>query len=234
MNFLSSSFHLLLEQPLFNILIFIYNLPFVVDIGFAIIILTILIKFIIYPLNSKAIRSQKRMAQLDSKIKEIKEKHKDDKSAQAEATMNLYKEEGINPFGGCLPLLIQLPILLALFRVFIAGFQGEQLERLYPFVQNPEVVDIMFLGVINLSESFWFIALLAGALQFIQIKMTAPKSKKKSDMALAMQKQMQIFMPAFTVFILFQLSSAVGLYWITTTLFTIFQQKIIFKKNGQD
>ncbi len=228
-------FYTFLHQPIFNVLIFIYNIPLVKDIGLAIIILTVLIKIVIYPLNSKAIKSQKELAKLNPKIKDIQEKYKDDKSAQGKATMELYKKEGVNPFAGCLPLLIQLPILLALFRVFLAGFELEQMQGLYSFIQSPGEINTLFLGIIDLSNSYWFIAITAGILQFIQVKMMSPAlSKKKKDMASAMQKQMQYFFPAFTVIILFNLSSAIGLYWITTTVFTILQQKLILKKNGRD
>ncbi len=228
-------FYTLLHQPLLNALIFIYNIPFIRDIGLAIIVLTIIIKFIIYPLNSKAIKSQKQLSQLNPEIKKIQEQYKDDKAAQGKATMEFYQKQGINPLGGCLPMLIQLPILIALFRVFLAGFKPEQMEGLYNFVANPGLINTTFLGFIELTEPFWFIAVLAGVLQFIQVKMTSPPvPKKQKDIAATMQKQMQYFFPAFTVMILFSLSSAIGLYWIATTVFTILQQKVIFKKNGQN
>ncbi len=226
-------FYTLLHQPLFNALIFIYNIPFIRDIGFAIIILTIIIKFFIYPLNSKAIKAQKQLSQLNPEIKKIQEQYKDDKAAQGKATMEFYQKQGINPLGGCLPMLIQFPILIALFRVFLAGFGGEQMEGLYGFISSPGSINTTFLGFINLTEPFWLIAILAGVLQFIQVKMTSPPSpKKQKGMAANIQKQVQYFFPAFTVMILFSLSSAIGLYWIVTTVFTIFQQKIILKKNG--
>ncbi|MDD5606649.1 MAG: YidC/Oxa1 family membrane protein insertase [Candidatus Pacebacteria bacterium] len=226
-------FYIILHQPLFNALIFIYNTFAFKDIGLAIIILTIIIKFIIYPLNTQAIKSQKKLTQLAPQIKEIQEKYKNDKAAQGKATMELYQKQGINPFGGCLPLLIQLPILIALFRVFLAGFEPETMQGLYSFVQNPGQINTLFLGFIDLASPFWLIAVLAGVLQFLQVKMTTPSvPKKQKDMASLMQKQMQYFFPAFTITILFQLSSAIGLYWIITTVFTILQQKIIFKKNG--
>ena len=103
---------------------------------------------------------------------------------------------------------------------------------LYNFVSNPGAIDSTFFGIINLSQPNIVLALLAGIFQFIQVKMSAPKikSNKSSGFAGQMQKQMQYFMPAFMVLILFRLPSAVGLYWLTTTLFTIVQQYCIFKK----
>ncbi len=224
-------FYTILYQPIFNILIAIYNFPFVGDIGLAIIFLTVLIKVVIYPLNSKAIKSQKELATLNPEIKEIQKKYKDDKAAQGKATMELYKEKGINPFSGCLPLLIQLPILITLFRVFLAGFGPEQMEGLYSFINNPGIINTSFLRIIELTEPNFVIAFLAGFLQFIQIKMTSPNiSGKTKDIANIMQKQMKYAFPLFTILILFQLSAAIGLYWVTTTVFTILQQKIILKK----
>lgn len=226
-------FYTALHQPLFNALIYIYNILPIKDIGLSIIVLTIIIKFVIYPLNTRAIKSQKKLAGLSPKIKEIQEKYKQDKAAQGKATMELYQKEGINPLGGCLPLLIQFPILIALFRVFMAGFEPETMEGLYSFITNPGLINTVFLGIIDLTNPFWLIAILAGVLQFLQVKMTTPKiDKKQKDMASMMQKQMQYFFPAFTILILFQLSSAIGLYWIVTTVFTILQQKIIMKNNG--
>ncbi|GAI32145.1 unnamed protein product [marine sediment metagenome] len=150
--------------------------------------------------------------------------------------MGLYKREKINPFSGCLPLLIQLPVLLALYRVFWHGLQPEQMSLLYNFVPLPGAIDPTFFGIVNLAQPNIIMAILAGILQFIQTKMLTPKQKadKKQDSNFAnqMQKQMQYFMPVFMVLILFRLPSAIGLYWLTTTLFTIVQQYVILRKKN--
>lgn len=233
MEFLISVFNTILYQPLLNALILLYEYLPGRDFGVAVIVLTILIKILFYPLGIKAIKSQKALSELQPKIKEIQEKYKNDKERQTKEIMALYKKEKINPFTGCLPLLIQLPVLIALYRVFWNGLQPEQMVFLYNFVPLPGIIDQTFLGIVNLAQPNIVLALLAGIAQFIQVKMSASKTKsdKSSGFAGQMQKQMQYFMPAFMVLILFRLPSAVGLYWLTTTLFTIVQQYCILKKS---
>lgn len=229
----ASAFNVILYQPLFNALILIYAYLPGHDFGLSIIILTILIKFILYPLGVQAIRSQKAMAQLQPKLKEIQEKFKNDKEQQTRATMELYKTEKINPLSGCLPLLVQLPILLGLYRVFWRGFGASQMHFLYSFVPNPDPINTTFLGLMDLSHASVILAVLTGIAQFIQSKMVTPKQKAakgSSDMGQMMQKQMLYLLPVFTVFILWKMPAAIGLYWLTTTLFTIVQQYIILRK----
>ena len=247
MSFFISVFNLILYQPLFNALILLYQYLPGHDFGIAVIVLTILIKIILYPLGAKGVKSQKALSNLQPKIKEIQEKFKNDKEKQARATMELYKKEKINPFSGCLPLLVQLPILIALYRVFWGGFGVNQLSFLYSFVPNPGQVDTTFLGITNLTQSavvkvsevshlLWAnIAIIIGAgiAQFFQTKMVTPKQKsvKKGlpDFSQTMQKQMIYFLPIFTVFILWRLPAAVALYWLVVALFSIVQQYFIFK-----
>jgi len=234
MNFFITIFNVVLYQPLLNGLILLYEYLPGRDFGIAIIVLTILIKFVLYPLGAQGVKSQKVLSELQPKIKEIQEKYKDNKEEQTKKLMGLYREKKINPFSGCLPLLIQLPILIALYRVFWKGFQPEQMTLLYSFVPDPGLINAFFLGFINLAKPNLVLAVLAGIFQFFQMKMVSLKTKtgdkKKSDFSEQIQKQTQYFMPAFTVIILFRLPSAIGLYWIAVTLFTIAQQYFIFKK----
>jgi len=239
MEFLINLFNLILYKPLFNILILLYQYLPGQDFGIAVILLTILIKVLFYPLGIKAIKSQKVLQGLQPKIQEIQKKYKGDKEKQTRAMMELYQKEKINPFSGCLPLLIQLPILIALYQVFRKGLVPEEMVNLYYFVPNPGQINPSFLGVINLSQPLLILAVLAGIFQFIQTKMGTPKTsrveKKKGQMAqfsVMMQKQTLYFFPIFTFFILLRLPSAIGLYWIVTTLFSIGQQYFIFRKPG--
>ena len=233
MNFLISAFNVILYQPLFNALILLYkNLPGH-DFGLAVIVLTILTKIIFYPFGIKAIRSQKSLQDIQPRLQEIQTKHKDDKEKQVKETLELYKKEKVNPLSGCLPLLVQLPILIALYQVFWKGLQPEQMVHLYSFVSSPGVIDPSFLGLINLSKPNMYLAIFAGISQFVQSKMTVPKTQKLktggSQMGEMMQKQMLYFFPAFTVLILWNLPSAIGLYWLVSTVFSIIQQYFIFK-----
>ncbi|MFH1841251.1 MAG: YidC/Oxa1 family membrane protein insertase [Candidatus Nealsonbacteria bacterium] len=235
MEIFINAFNLILYQPLFNALVFLYEHIPGHDFGIAVIVFTILIKFILYPLGAQGIRSQKALSTLQPKIKEIQEKFKNDKEKQSRLLMDLYKQEKVNPFSGCLPLLIQLPVLFALFQVFRKGFGEEQLGSLYNFVSNPGHIDTVFLGIVNLAEASVVLAILTGIAQFIQTKMVTPKTTGQSkkgalDFSQMMQKQMLYFLPIFTVFILWRFPSALALYWLVSTLFTIFQQYIILKK----
>lgn len=235
MDFLISTFNTILYQPLFNALVLLYNYIPGNDFGIAIIVLTVFIRLILYPLSAKGIKSQKALAEIQPKIKEIQEKHKEDKEKQTKELMELYKKEKINPFSGCLPLLIQLPIIIALYRVFWGGLDPAKLNLLYDFVSFPGKINSIFLGFLNLANPNIFLAILVGIFQFIQIKIISQNqktSKKKGgNFAEEMQKQMQYFMPLFIVLILWRLPSALGLYFLTTTLFTIVQQYIIVKRD---
>ena len=235
------TFNLILYQPLFNALIMLYNYIPGHDFGIAVIALTVLIKLVLYPLGAQGIRSQKALSEIQPKIKEVQEKFKNDKEQQTKAVMELYKQEKVNPLSGCLPLLVQLPILIGLFQVFWRGFGEEQLGFLYNFVSYPGEINTVFLGIVNLASASVVLAVITGILQFFQTKMMTPQSgsgqaakKGSSDFSQMMQKQMLYFFPLFTVFILWRLPSAIALYWLTTTLFTILQQYIMLRKHGTD
>jgi len=231
MELIISVFNQVLYYPLFNALIAIYNFLPLKDLGLAIIILTVLIRLILYPLSKKSIQSQKAISKLQPKIKEIQKKFKK-KDEQAKEMMALYKKYKVNPMAGCLPILAQFPVLIALYRVFFTGLDPERLNGLYSFVQRPETLNFIFLGLIDLSQRSIILALIAGALQFIQAKMITPKkdtSQKGSkaggiDFSSMMGQQMVYFMPIITIFIALNLPAALPLYWIVITLFGIIQQ----------
>ncbi|NCO80490.1 membrane protein insertase YidC [bacterium] len=236
MQFLVKAFNLILYQPLFNALVLLYVYLPGHDFGVSIIFLTVLIRLILYPLMAQSISSQKTLAELQPRIQEIQQKYRQDKEKQARAMMELYKKEKINPLGGLLPLLIQLPILIALYQLFWKGLQPEAMVLLYGFVPNPGVINPNFLGIIkNLAVPSLGLAVLAGILQFFQSKMMMPKSQKlaRSDKTAQfsdmIQKQMLYFFPIFTVFILWRFPAAIGLYWVVTSLFSILQQHLILK-----
>lgn len=176
------------------------------------------------------------MQLIQPKVKEVQQKYKNSKEEQGKALMALYKEHKINPASGCLPILVQLPILWGLFSVLRAGLNPEKLTQLYSFVARPEIINNMFLGILDLSQKSIILAILAGIAQFIQSKMLAPKTSASqgSDFSSIMNKQMVYFFPVFTVFIAASLPAGLGLYWVATTVFGIVQQYFILKKkNGQ-
>jgi len=225
-------FNLILYQPLFNILILLYTYLPGHDFGVAVIILTLIIKLILLPTSLKAIRSQKMMSDLQPKLKEIQEKYKDNKEKQSQEIFKFYQKTKTNPFSGCLPLLLQLPVLIALYQVFLKGFKNEVLEStLYSFIPYSKSISLMFLGVIDLSQPNFFLALIAGILQFIQSKISLPKQiSEKKDASQMIQTQMIYFFPLLTVFIVWKFGSIIGLYWITSTLFSIGEYYLATKK----
>jgi YidC/Oxa1 family membrane protein insertase len=233
-------FYIILYQPLFNCLVALYNYVPGHDFGIAIILLTLIIRIILYPLSVKAVKSQRGLQKLQPRIQEVQKKNKDNKEKQAKEILDLYKTEKINPFSGLFLAIIQLPILIALYRVFWDGLNPKQLSALYSFVANPGHISALFLNIINLSKPNLGFAVIAGLVQYFQTKMLLPQGTPKSaeqskqaDFSQIMQKQMVYFFPAFTVIILLGLPSALGLYWIATGLFSIIQQYIIFKKEGK-
>jgi YidC/Oxa1 family membrane protein insertase len=240
MELLINAFNLILYQPLFNALILLYRYLPGQDLGIAVVALTVLIRLLLYPLMAQAIRSQKVMAELQPKIQEIQERFKNDKEKQAKEMMEFYRKEKINPLGGCLPLLIQMPILLALFRVFMSfkdGLGSVQPATLYSFVPFPDISgEPIFLGLLNLAQPSLILAVLAGICQFVQTKAISPKPQKiKTSDQMAkfsgtMQKQMLYFFPVFIFFILLRLPAAIGLYWLVTSLFSIGQQYLVFTR----
>lgn len=228
-------FQTLFYQPVLNLLVFLYNN--LGDLGLAIIFLTIIVKLILLPLSKKSIKSQKALQDLQPKMEELKAKHKGDKQAESVALMNLYKENKVNPFSSCLPLIVQLPFFFAIFRVFRDGFAQNHLDLLYPFIGNPETINTIALGFLNLSERSIVLAILAGAAQFLQGRMLhtkKPKVKtagaKDENMLSVMNKQMLYVMPAVTVFIGLSFPAGLTLYWFLTTVFTVLQQKLVFSK----
>lgn len=236
MSFFSSIFHTILYQPLFNALVFLYDYVPGKDFGIAIILLTFLLRFAMYPLSANAFKAQKALAEIQPKVKEIQEQHKGDKGEISRRTLELYKTEGFNPFSAFLPILLQLPILIALYQVFINGLNPDQLSILYPFVPNPLQFNHSFLGILSLSEKSLAVAVLAGAFQLIQSKqalMLAPQQKKgqakANDAASMVQSQMVYIFPLFTVFLVAQFPSAIGLYWIATSIFSVGQQWYLMK-----
>jgi len=150
------------------------------------------------------------------KIKEIQKKYKN-KEEQAKEMMVLYKKNKVNPMAGCLPILVQFPILIALYRVFFTGLDPEKLNGLYSFVQMPDSLNFIFLGLVDLSERSIVLALIAGGLQFIQSKMIMPKKttgKKQGmkignmDFSSLMTQQITYFMPLITIFIALSFASS--------------------------
>ncbi len=221
-------FRIILYEPMLNLLVFFYNKIPGSDLGVAIILLTLIIRLILLPLSQKSIKAQKSLSTIQPKIDAIRDKY-DDKEKQSKEMMRIYKENKVNPFSSCLPLLIQLPILIAIFQVFRSGLAGSVSNDLYSFISDPGKLNAMAFGVLNLSEPSWILALITAILQYVQTKTmpTPAPSNKKGDMAGMMGNQMKFLMPAITFFIGITLPSGLILYWLVTVIITILQNKFV-------
>jgi YidC/Oxa1 family membrane protein insertase len=225
-------FQEILYRPLFNLLVLIYQfLPFK-DFGLAVIFLTILIRLIFYPLTLKSLKSEKEISDFQKEIEEIRKKYKD-RESQAKALISLYKKKKFNPFGGFLVFIIQIPILIALFQLFSRGFETSGMEKLYGFVPKISSINSTFLGLVDLSKPNIFFALLAGIFQFFQSRFSFKKTKpvdKIAKISKMIQNQLLYFSAILAFLFLLRLPAALGLYWIVSSIFSIFQQKLIEKK----
>jgi YidC/Oxa1 family membrane protein insertase len=248
---MSFLFHAVIYQPIYNLLIFIYNI--IPDFGVAIIISTVLIKFLLIPLSKKQIESQKKMQELQPKIKEIQAKHKQDKEKQSRAMMELYKESKTNPLSGCLPMIVQLVFLIAIYRVLFnistAGLVVNGTD-LYSFIANPGQINKMFVGLVDLAAAINFssitlqslphiiLVILAAGAQFVQTKMMMNKQPAKiknnanseADISEIMTKQMLFLGPLLTLFIGIKFPAGLALYWLVSTGFMIAQQLYMERK----
>ncbi|MFA7141958.1 MAG: YidC/Oxa1 family membrane protein insertase [Candidatus Paceibacterota bacterium] len=232
-GFIGTLFNTFLFIPIFNFLIWLYGL--VGSFGFAIIILTVLIRLMLYPLNDKSLKAQKEVQEIQPLVKEIQVKYKEDSQKQAEELLKLYKEKKFNPFSGFLYIFLQIPIIIALFQVIkrIADPETNLIEYVYPFINFSGTIDPIFFQM-NLSEPNSPFAFIVAMTQLLQVKLMQPKEVSEKNEAEKMQsmiqKQMMFILPIFTFIILSKLPSAIGIYWMIITIVTIIQQKIILKK----
>ena len=231
---LSNIWNIVLYQPLLNALAFLVSIIPGGDVGLAVIILTILVKLILFPLSQKSIKNQVAMNMLAPELEKIK-KSGASKEDQAKETFALYKKHKTNPFSGC---LIQIPIIIviiALYRVFIKGIDFNS-GLLYSFIHAPEHINMLFLGIINLSKKSLILAILAGVSQYFQAYFM-PKPSATAGAAGSfgdslnknMQMQMKYVFPFLIAWFAYSFSGAVALYWIISNIFTIGQQIYVNK-----
>jgi len=233
MNFIVLAYNDVIYRPLLNLLVFFHNIIPGHDIGIVIILLTILIRLILAPSFHKSLKSQKAMNELQPKLTELREKHKGNKEAEAKAMMELYKEHKINPLSSCLPLLIQLPILIGLYQVFRIALGGHDIMGLYSFVGNPGFINPKFLNLIDLSKPSIAFGVIAGLAQFWQSKLMMPKTAGQDSTTKIMQMQTTYMLPVVSMIISLRLPAGLPLYWIVTTLFAVGQQYYILRQKEQ-
>lgn len=248
---MSEIWHLLLFQPLMSALVVL--LKFLGNFGWAIVALTILIRVLLIPLTTPALKAQKKMAELAPEIAKLKKKYASDKQKLAKAQMELYKQAGANPAAGCLPLIVQFIILIALYQAFIqvlrvdgAAVVTKINDTVYPFLRLPAEAqinlsflylnlakpDIIRLGSLPIPGLFLILAALS---QFLSGKMAAPAVKvaqeeaektpqKRDDLASSMQSNMLYLFPVMTIFIGYSFPSGLILYWFVFSAFQLVQQ----------
>jgi len=206
-----------LYGPLLNALAFLVSIIPGGDIGIAVIILTLFVKTVLFPLSQRSIESQIKMNLLAPELKKIKDNGAS-KEEQAKQTFELYKHHKTNPFSGCLLVLIQIPVIFALYYVFLKGINFEG-GLLYPFIRIPEHMNMVFLGVLDISQKkIIILAILAGLSQYF------PATSFQENFTKSMQTQMKYVFPLVVAFIAYSVSGAVALYWITSNIFAIGQQ----------
>ncbi len=242
-------YNTVLYEPIFNAMIWLYNVMPGHDMGVAIILLTLFIKIILFWPSLSALKSQKKLQETQPKIAEIREKYKDNKEELGKKLMEFYKENKVNPFSSCLPLIIQLPILIALYRAFLHGLQidptthmlaAEQVDHLYGYLReiySTTPIDVTLFGWVDLGKSHNIIfALVSGVAAFFQARTMQAKrapvktaGSKDEDTAAAVNRQMMYLMPVLTVVFGYQFPAGLTLYWLTSTLFSLGQQLYFFR-----
>ncbi len=228
--------------PLYNGLIFLIWLIPGASVAVAVVLFTALIKLLLFPLSYKAAKFQFEMKAHEAELNRIKEQFKNDKQAQGKAVLDFYRERGVNPFAGILPVLIQIPLVISLYYIFLrSGLPVVDTSLLYHFSPLP-TPNMFFVGV-DIGAKSVVLAVLAGVTQFFQARLAIPPVAPAAsgtpslshDMARGMQFQMKYVLPVFMGFVAYQVSAAVALYFITSNLFAVGQEIFMrrqFKKGA--
>lgn len=235
---ISSIFISIIVKPFYNSLIFLVDF-LTNDLGLAIIILTVVFRFIIFPLSKSQIKTQIKMKEIQGPMRELKKKYKDDQQKMAQEMMKLYKENDIKPFAGFLLLFIQLPLLFGFYYIFLrAGLPQINPDLIYSFIPYPPQVDTNFFGISLAPPSkSILLAVLAAATQYVQAKLLLSGNKNDSkpekgsveDVMNGVQKQMVFVMPIILLFIAYNFGGIVALYLLTSNVFSIIQEMYLKK-----
>ncbi len=230
-GFLGHIWNTLLYRPIYNVLIYVTTTLPDKSLGWGIIILTVLIRIILLIPNQRALESQKKLQKLQPIIQELQKKYADDKVKLSQETMELWKKHKVNPFGSCLPILIQLPILIALYYVIQDGLLYTKTVFLYPPIQNIDIgiIDSNFLGILPLDKPEWiFLPITLMILQYFQLKLANIKRPQieNSDMPDPM-KTMVYVMPVMIGVMSATFPAGLSLYWGISTIFGIGQQLLV-------
>lgn len=235
---IATMYHTYIFIPLYNMLIGIMDLFPWMDIGVAVIVFTCVVKFILFPLSKKAIISQIKMKAVEPKVAVLREKYKSDQKVMGQKLMELYKENNVNPFSMLLPILIQFPIIIAMYSVFAnSGLPVVNESYLYSFIHVP-VADVNFLGLIDTTKTSLLISVLVAVSQFAYLQYNSIQQKKSPSnvggisagsqassilASSAIMDRMKYIFPVIIFIISLNLSAAIGIYWVVSNLFTLGQ-----------
>lgn len=217
---------------MFNGLVWFYTVLPGHDLGVAILALTVLIRLVMTPLLFRAQEAQKELALFQPEIKKIQDGLKHDKQAQGKALAEFYSKKGVNPFSGCLLILVQLPVLLALFSVFRTGLEEGSLQFLYNFVPNPGHLNPhSFFGLLDLSRGNLYLGVAAALTQYLQTKLTVvvpvPSGAERGGFADALRWQSNYVFPALILVWSYTLPAALTLYWTALNILGILQEIVV-------
>lgn len=224
-------FHTIFYEPLYNLVVVMLQIVPMHDIGLAIILVTIVVKGLLYPLNMSALRNQHVMKSLEKELNDIKEKHKNSPQESSKKMMEIYKRENINPFASLLTIIIQMPILIGLYFVIAKGLHADP-TSLYSFVKFPETLHIEAFGILDVTKKSLVIAVLTGISSYIlACRQTSSMETKKEGSEETFQDHFMKSMKIQLLYVLpliigvsaYVLPAALGLYWITGNLIGILQ-----------
>ena len=238
---ISNIFHATIYDPLYNGLVFLVGLFPTHDVGLAVVILTIVVRFVLFPLSKRAVAAQMAMKEIAPDVEELKKKFKDDREAQSKAIFKLYKDKGIHPFAGFALVLLQFPILIGLYWVFAnGGLPKVDMSLLYNFVHEPVAVNMEFLGLLDMRSHSIVLAVLAAVTQFVYTRLSMGPAAAKDpspvesslsgDMAKSFDLQARYVLPAMIGVISYSVAAAAPLYWTTSNLFMIAQEYLSGKR----
>lgn len=229
-------YHNFVYQPILNTLLWLYGV-LGNNLGLAIIVLTLLVRFILIPFTLPQMRSAKRIADLKPELDALKKKHGHDAKVFQQKQLEFYKEKGINPAAGCLPFIAQFIVLIALYQVFMNTLGGNGMG---------DVKATFLLWDLAGKDTTFILPVLAGILQLVtsmailpaienepeKRKGTQEQKQDVAEMATAMQQQMVFMMPVMTVIFSLQFPAGLALYWVITTAFSLVQQLIVSGPGG--
>ena len=183
--------------------------------GLAIILMTVFIKIILYPLTNKQLKSMRTMQELQPKLKELQAKYKESPEKMQAETMKLYQEKGFNPLGGCLPLIVQMPILIAFYSALIKFEYAVPAHAAFLWIPN-----------LSLPDPYYLLPILAAATTYYQQRISTVDPTDPT------QRTMMMVMPLFIAYIAMKFAAGLALYWVMFNILSVLQQLYLNYKNG--